>query len=133
DLNGLMGALELNPRCHRLVSGACALRLIVFIHKKHQSTNGGVSPTASLRLIATVEKAKGQRWERLRELHGDWARDMLLYLGQRSCGMKLKELAAESGLASYGAVAMAIKRYASKLARDSDEAARMNDTIQMLN
>src|SRR5208283_796488 len=85
------------------------------------------------RLIATVEKAKGQRWERLRELHGDWARDMLLYLGQRSCGMKLKELAAESGLASYGAVAMAIKRYASKLARDTDEAARMNDTIQMLN
>ena len=24
DLNGLVGALELNLRCHRLVSGACA-------------------------------------------------------------------------------------------------------------
>jgi hypothetical protein len=24
DLNGLMGTSELNPRCHRLVSRACA-------------------------------------------------------------------------------------------------------------
>jgi putative transposase len=84
-------------------------------------------------LIAMVEKVKGERWERLRERHGDSARDMLLYLGQRRCGMKLKELAAESGLESYGAVAMAIKRYEAKLARDAGEAARMNNIIQMLN
>jgi REP element-mobilizing transposase RayT len=84
-------------------------------------------------LIATVERLKGERWERLRERHGDSTRDMLLYLGQRRCGMKLKELAAESGLESYGAVAMAIKRYANKLARDAGEAARMNNIIQMLN
>jgi REP element-mobilizing transposase RayT len=84
-------------------------------------------------LIAAVEKVKGQRWERLRDLHGDSARDMLLYLGQRRCGMKLKELAAESGVASYGAVAMAIKRYGRKLAREAGEAAQMKAMIQMLN
>jgi putative transposase len=84
-------------------------------------------------LVAIVEEVKGERWEDFRDRHRDSARDMLLYLGQRRCGMSLKELAAESGLGSYGAVAMAVKRYGIKLARDAGEAARMNDVIQMLN
>jgi hypothetical protein len=84
-------------------------------------------------LIATLEKVKGEQWEVLRERHGDSARDMLLYVGQRQCGMKLRELAAGSGLASYGAVAMAIKRNGNKLARDAGEATWMNKVIQMLN
>ena len=50
DLDGLIGTFKLNSRCHRLVSRACARRLIGFIHKNIQSTNGGASPTASLRL-----------------------------------------------------------------------------------
>jgi hypothetical protein len=83
-------------------------------------------------LIAVVEKVKGQRWERLRERHGDSSRDMLSYLGQRRCGMKLKELPATGGLASCGAVAMAIKRYGVKLARETDELGWMNHVIQML-
>ena len=58
---------------------------------------------------------------------------MLLYLGQRRRGLKLKELAAQSRLTGYGAVAMAIKRYGNKLARDPAEATRMNNVIQMLN
>src|SRR5216684_4207883 len=53
DLDGLMGAFELNLWCHRLVSRACARRLIGFIHKDNQSTNGGLSPTALLRLSAS--------------------------------------------------------------------------------
>jgi hypothetical protein len=85
------------------------------------------------KLLAVLEKCRGERWERLRERHGNSARDMLLYLGQRRCGMKLQELAGEAGLASYGAVAMAIKRYAVKLAQDADEAAWMNNVIEMLN
>lgn len=48
-------------------------------------------------------------------------------------GMKLKGLAAKSALESYGAVATAIKRYGSKLARDAGEAARMNKMMQTLN
>src|SRR6266404_6325356 len=52
DLDGLIGTFKLNFRCHRLVSRACARRLIGFIHKNNQSTNGGLSPTALLRLSA---------------------------------------------------------------------------------
>src|SRR5437867_7956029 len=50
DLDGLIGTLELNFRCHRLVSRACARGLIGFVHTNDQPTDGGVSPTASLRL-----------------------------------------------------------------------------------
>jgi len=35
--------------------------------------------------------------------------------------LKLKELAAQSGLENYGAVAMVIKRYGRKLARDASD------------
>jgi hypothetical protein len=45
-------------------------------------------------------------------------------------------LAAESALEGYGAVAMAIKRYQNKLARDAGEVDLMNniiEIIQMLN
>src|SRR5882757_10163203 len=58
DLDGLMGAFELNSRCHRLVSRACARRLIGFIHKNNQSTNGGASPTAWLRLSTTPSASR---------------------------------------------------------------------------
>jgi REP element-mobilizing transposase RayT len=84
-------------------------------------------------LVGLVEKLKGERWEQFRDRHGDGGRDMALYVGRRRCGMKLKDLAAEAGLESYGAVAMAIKRYESKLASEAAEAARMNNVIQMLN
>jgi putative transposase len=84
-------------------------------------------------LVAAVERDRGERWERLRERHGDSTRDMLLYLGRQRCGLKLRELADEAGVASYGAVAMAIKRYAAKLAQDAGEAARVKHVIQMLN
>jgi hypothetical protein len=84
-------------------------------------------------LLTAVEKLKGERWERLRERHGDSSRDMLLYLGQRRCGMKLKELAEAVGLGSYAAAGMAIKRYAARLARDKAEAARLNKMMEMLN
>jgi hypothetical protein len=87
----------------------------------------------SIASASSLERVKGEAWDRWRDRHGDAARDMLLYLGQRLCGMKLKELAAESGLENYGSVAMAIKRYGNKLARDADEAARMKSLIQMLN
>ena len=90
-------------------------------------------PVAWGSLVAAVEKLKGESWEQFRDRHGDGGRDMVMYLGRRRCGMKLKELAVESGLESYGAIAMAIKRYENKLGRDAAEAARMNNVIQMLN
>src|ERR1700677_639810 len=51
---------------------------------------------------------------------------------QHRGGMMLN-LATKSGPESYGAVAMAIKRYGNKLACDTREAARMHKMMRMLN
>src|SRR5436853_6627008 len=50
DLNGLIGAFELNSLAHRLVSRAFAHTWLVFLHKNNQPTNGGLNSTALLRL-----------------------------------------------------------------------------------
>jgi REP element-mobilizing transposase RayT len=85
------------------------------------------------KLVSVVEKVRGEAWDQFRDRHGDTGRDMLLYLGRRQGGMKLKELAVASGLESYGAVAMAIKRYQNILKVNSTEAARINKVNKMLN
>ncbi len=44
-------------------------------------------------------KVKCEPWETFRDRHGDRGRDLVLFLGRRVCGLKLKELAREAGLA----------------------------------
>ena len=62
-------------------------------------------------VIASVEKIKGRTWEDFRDAHGDSGRDLVLYAGQRLCGMKLQELAMAMGLKDYGTVSSAIRRF----------------------
>ena len=52
-------------------------------------------------VIAAVEWVKGEKWVEFRDRHGDRGRDLVLYLGRRLCGLKLKELAAAVGLPNY--------------------------------
>jgi putative transposase len=70
-------------------------------------------------LVKAVERARGQKWERFRDGYGDWGRDLVLYLGRRECGLKLKELGKSAGGMDYAAVSVAVKRFERRLARDS--------------
>src|SRR5436309_10539505 len=56
DLNGLIGAFELNSLAHRLVSRAFAHTWLVFLHKNNQPTNGGLNSTALLRLSLALDR-----------------------------------------------------------------------------
>jgi len=60
--------------------------------------------------IQVVEQLRGQKWAEFRDRYGDWGRDLALYLGQRRCGLKLKELGALAGGIDYGSVSGAIRR-----------------------
>jgi hypothetical protein len=93
----------------------------------------GVPRPSWAALVAAVETVTGQRWEEFRDRYGDGRRDLVLYLGQQRCGMKLKELAAQSGMASYGAVAMAIRRYQQKVTDDPSAATQIKKITEMLN
>ena len=61
DLNGLIGAFELNSLAHRLVSRAFAHTWLVFLHKNNQPTNGGLNSTALLRLRRGQQFAHGRK------------------------------------------------------------------------
>jgi putative transposase len=62
------------------------------------------------RAIQVVEELRGEKWGEFRDRYGDWGRDLAMYLGQRRCGLKLKELGALTGGIDYGSVSGAIRR-----------------------
>ena len=62
-------------------------------------------------VIKVVEKLKGQRWENFRDRYGDLGRDLVLYLGRKACGLKLRELAEAAGGIDYVSVSAAVKRF----------------------
>jgi REP element-mobilizing transposase RayT len=84
-------------------------------------------------VIAAVEQVKGAKWHEFRDRHGDRGRDMVLYLGRRVCGLKLRELAEAIGLPNYAVVATNGKRYERRLQGDRKEQARMKAVRQLLN
>lgn len=71
-----------------------------------------------VRVIGAVEQLKGEPWAAFRDRYGDWGRDMVLYLGRKQCGMKLKELGEAVGGIDYGSVAAAVHRFERRLGRD---------------
>jgi DNA-binding Xre family transcriptional regulator len=89
-------------------------------------------PTLSA-VIAAVEKLKGQRWLEFRDRHEDSGRDLVLYVGQRVCGMKLRELAAVAGMTEYSAASMAIRRFERRLKGESVKCKQLKELCQMLN
>jgi hypothetical protein len=74
-------------------------------------------PTLAM-AIAAVEKMKGQKWEDFRDAHGDWGRDLVLYIGRTRCGMTLRELAAAAGGVQYGSIGAALRRFGRQLKND---------------
>jgi hypothetical protein len=84
-------------------------------------------------VIAAVERVKGEKWDEFRERHGDGGRDMVLYLGRRTCGLTLRELAQAVGLRNYAVVATNTKRYAKRLQCDPQEQARLKQVSQLFN
>ncbi len=84
-------------------------------------------------VIAAVERVKGEKWDEFRDRHGDRGRDLVLYLGRRLCGLKLKELAAAVGLPNYSVVATNTKRYKQRLQSDRTEQAQMKAVAHLFN
>jgi REP element-mobilizing transposase RayT len=72
-------------------------------------------------VIEQVERVKKESWEAFRDRHGDSGRDLVLYLGRRVCGLKLKDLAEVAGMRDYSAVGLAVKRYEERLQRAGRE------------
>jgi hypothetical protein len=84
-------------------------------------------------VIRQVEAVKKERWADFRDRHGDSGRDLVLYLGRRVCGLKLKELAEVAGMRDYSAVALAVKPYEQRLERKGEEKKQLRRVRQLCN
>ena len=69
-------------------------------------------------VLQTVQELKQEKWAAFRDRHGDWGRDLALYLGRREFGLSLRELGKAAGGVDYAAVSAAIKRFERRLARE---------------
>ena len=84
-------------------------------------------------VIGWVERVKGESWADFRDRHGDSGRDLVLYLGRRVCGLKLKELAQAASLRDYSAVTLAVKRFEKRLGRNQADQAQLKRVCQLSN
>lgn len=65
-----------------------------------------------------VEQAKRGRWEEFQDQHGDWGRDLALWLARETTGMTLSQIGARMGGLDYAAVGMAIRRFEVRCQRE---------------
>jgi putative transposase len=84
-------------------------------------------------VIANLEKIRRQRWSEFRDRHGDNGRDLVLYVGRRACGLKLRELAATVGMNDYSAVSIAIRRFEKQSRRSKSAQEQLKQVCQLLN
>ncbi len=80
-----------------------------------------------------VERLKGEKWEEFRDRHGDWGRDLALYLARKRGGMKLKELGEAVGGMDYASVSATVKRFERRAQRERSVAKAVVHTQELLN
>ncbi len=81
------------------------------------------------RIVTAVEAEHGDRWEEFRDVHGDWARDVALYLGRRLGRLSLKDLGGKAGGLGVAATGQAVSRVG-RARREDPELARRIETIE---
>ena len=53
--------------------------------------------------------------------HGDWGRELVLYLARQRSGLTLSEIGAALGIKEYKTVGKAVQRFATALSRDVEK------------
>jgi len=69
-------------------------------------------------VVSVVEKKRGEAWAEFSNRHGDWGRELVLYLARRRSGLTLSEIGTALGISEYKTVGKAVQRFAAALPRD---------------
>lgn len=83
-------------------------------------------------IIGVVEQLKAEKWEKFRDRHGDWGRDLALYLGRKAGGLKLKELGQAAGEIDYASVSAAVSRFENRVGKDAALARVLSQARKLL-
>jgi len=69
-------------------------------------------------VVKVVERKRGESWAEFSDRHGDWGRELVLYLARRRSGMTLGEIGLALGIKEYKTVGRAVQRFAAALSHD---------------
>ena len=118
-----------SPEEYEDFGGKVALGSQVFLEKvkrwagrvtKEQPARKQVLKRATVaEVVSVVEKKRGATWAEFSNRHGDWGRELVLYLARQRSGLTLSAIGAALGMKEYKTVAKAIQRFASALSRDA--------------
>ena len=70
-------------------------------------------------VVALVERQRGEAWAEFAQRHGDWGRELVLYLARQRTGLTLKEIGTALGIGEYKTVGKAVERFTVALHEDS--------------
>jgi len=76
-----------------------------------------LAPIASI--VKAVERRRGEPWHAFADRHGDWARDLVLYLARKRSGLTLSAIGAATGGLPYKTVSKAIQRLQARMQHDA--------------
>jgi len=62
-------------------------------------------------IVQAVERYRGEPWAQFADWHGDWGRELTLYLARRRSGLTLRQIGEALGTLDYKAVNHAIRRF----------------------
>ena len=80
-----------------------------------------------------MERVKGERWPDFRDRHGDWGRDLALWLARHRAGLTLRQLGKAAGGMDYSAVSEAIRHFERVHLRTRPVRVARQQTCQFLN
>jgi hypothetical protein len=88
---------------------------------KEQTGRRQFARTTSLeQIVALVESKRGMKWGAFSERHGDWGRDLVLYLARKRSGLTLRQISDGLGGLDYRAAAKAVQRFEATLLSDRE-------------
>jgi len=111
------------PSCE--VAGSFVLGSRAFVQSLSDKVKGREPLREQLRprsswpeIVFAIEQVRGEPWKDFAHRHGDFGRDLALYLGRRLGGLTLSALGKLAAGMNVMAVSLAVKRFARKIETD---------------
>jgi putative transposase len=131
-----------NPEGYESVGSRLALGSQTFLEQvkrwagrvtKEQPDRKQVAKRVSVaQVVSVVEKTRSEGWAAFANRHGDWGRELVLYLARQRSGLTLKEIGEALGIPEYKAVGKAVQRFALALPRDKAKQRLANECLNEL-
>ena len=86
---------------------------------KEQPGRTQVTKRATVAMVVSlVEGKRGEKWGEFADRHGDWGRELVLYLARKRTGLTLHAIGEALGIREYKTVGRAVQRFESSLAQE---------------